>query len=260
MSYDIFISHASEDKDEIARPLATYLDEVSGLAVWYDEFSLRASDSLSEKIDFGLANSRYGAVVLSPSFMNKKWPLKELRGLNALCVSGRNKIIPIWHGVAADNVLTFSPTLADIVALNTRRGLDYLCLEISKIVLPLESTIDKLLAEAQHQIDSGKYDLSVMVASKALRQALEALAVKRLTKNYFRKRSLNRYSTLELLDRLNATGGVVPKESEIELNGNKLNSIRNVAVHGGPLAKRVSRKDAELFISSVRQIKATNEI
>lgn len=34
--WDLFISHASEDKDEIERPLADQLFE-AGLVVWFDE-------------------------------------------------------------------------------------------------------------------------------------------------------------------------------------------------------------------------------
>lgn len=73
VGYDVFISHATEDKEEIVRPLATAL-VVRGLRVWYDEFELRIGDSLRRKIDAGLANSRFGVVVLSPNFFAKNWP------------------------------------------------------------------------------------------------------------------------------------------------------------------------------------------
>ena len=72
MLYDLFICHASEDKDEIVRPLANALMN-EGLTVWYDEFTLRIGDSLRQKIDQGLANSRVGLVVLSPAFISKGW-------------------------------------------------------------------------------------------------------------------------------------------------------------------------------------------
>ncbi|WP_324826162.1 toll/interleukin-1 receptor domain-containing protein [Aeromonas sp. ASNIH3] len=45
------------------RPLATALIN-EGLNVWYDEMTLRIGDSLRQKIDKGLANSRVGLVVL----------------------------------------------------------------------------------------------------------------------------------------------------------------------------------------------------
>ena len=78
--WDAFISHASEDKDTLVAPLASMLKEL-GAKVWYDEFELKAGDSLSKSIDKGLVNSRYGIVVLSPSFINKGWPDYELRSL-----------------------------------------------------------------------------------------------------------------------------------------------------------------------------------
>jgi hypothetical protein len=78
--WDIFICHASEDKEAIARPLANALKQ-AGLDVWYDEFTLTLGDSLRRKIDHGLARSRYGAVILSPHFFAKEWPQRELDGL-----------------------------------------------------------------------------------------------------------------------------------------------------------------------------------
>lgn len=47
--WDIFICHAREDKEEIARPLAEAL-QTAGLQVWYDEFSLEIDDSLRESM------------------------------------------------------------------------------------------------------------------------------------------------------------------------------------------------------------------
>jgi len=68
--YDVFISHASEDKDAIVRSLAEALVK-GGLKVWYDEFELKIGDSLRRKIDKGLAHSRFGIVVLSQAFFKK---------------------------------------------------------------------------------------------------------------------------------------------------------------------------------------------
>jgi hypothetical protein len=41
--------------------------------LWYDEFELKLGDSLIGKIDYGLANSTGGVIVLSPAFLSKKW-------------------------------------------------------------------------------------------------------------------------------------------------------------------------------------------
>jgi hypothetical protein len=65
--FDAFICHASDDKEEFVRPLAERLKKC-GLKIWFDEFTLTIGDSLRRSIDRGLANSRFGIVVISPSF------------------------------------------------------------------------------------------------------------------------------------------------------------------------------------------------
>lgn len=67
MLYDLFISHATEDKKDFVRPLVESLKK-NNIEVWYDEISLNVGDSLRESIDKGLSKSRFGLVVLSPSF------------------------------------------------------------------------------------------------------------------------------------------------------------------------------------------------
>lgn len=61
--YDVFISHASEDKEEVVRPLANALKDRK-LNVWYDEFELKIGDSLRQKIDKGVAKSKFGIIIL----------------------------------------------------------------------------------------------------------------------------------------------------------------------------------------------------
>ncbi|HCT5329144.1 TPA: TIR domain-containing protein [Klebsiella pneumoniae] len=116
--YDVFISHASEDKDLFVRPFAEYL-KAQGVKVWYDEFSLSWGDSLRKKIDKGLANSRFGIVVISKSFIKKQWTEYELNGLIAAEIEGTKRVLPIWHEISKSEVIKFSPPLADKVAMNT---------------------------------------------------------------------------------------------------------------------------------------------
>lgn len=116
--YDVFISHASEDKELLVRELAIALRNL-GLRVWYDEFTLRPGDSLSESIDRGLASSHFGLVILSPWFFQKQWPRQELRGLVAREIDQNSTIIPVWHGVSRQDVAEVSPSLADKMALRT---------------------------------------------------------------------------------------------------------------------------------------------
>ena len=68
---DIFISHASEDKGVIVRPLAIILERLS-IRVWYDEFSLQLGDSLIASIDKGLHES------------NLEWTFGHVKGARSL--------------------------------------------------------------------------------------------------------------------------------------------------------------------------------
>ena len=132
MDYDAFISHASEDKDELVRPLAEALVN-NALKIWYDEFELSVGDSLRRSIDKGLSRSRFGIVVLSPSFFAKDWPQYELDGLVAKEMTGGKVILPLWHKVSKNEVMQYSPTLADRVALNTAMyTIDELATELAK--------------------------------------------------------------------------------------------------------------------------------
>lgn len=120
IGYDAFISHASEDKDAVVRPLAELLIKM-GYYIWYDEFELQIGDSLRQSIDRGLLNSNYGIVILSKTFFSKNWPQYELNGLAAREMNGKKVIFPIWHNVTKDEVLSYSPALADKVAADTSK-------------------------------------------------------------------------------------------------------------------------------------------
>jgi len=131
--WDVFISHAWEDKETVARPLAEALSR-EGLKVWYDEFALTLGDSLRRSIDRGLAKSKYGVVILSPHFFAKEWPRRELDGLTAREASSGKTILPVWHNVTREDVERFSPVLADKLGVSTARGLDTVIQEILRVL------------------------------------------------------------------------------------------------------------------------------
>ena len=116
--FDVFISHASEDKDEVVRPLAHAL-QAGGLKVWYDEFELKIGDSLRRKIDIGLAKSRFGVIVFSKVFLTKGWTNYELDGLVTKSVNGEQVLLPIWHNITKKEIIEYSPSLADKLARST---------------------------------------------------------------------------------------------------------------------------------------------
>lgn len=136
-THDVFICHASEDKQDFVGPLADAL-VATGLRVWYDEFTLKLGDSLRRSIDRGLVSSRYGIVVLSKAFFAKAWPQYELDGLAQKEVDGEKVILPIWHGVSRRDVVQYSPSLADRLAESSELPLAQLVGKILEVVSPAQ--------------------------------------------------------------------------------------------------------------------------
>jgi Domain of unknown function (DUF1883)/TIR domain len=133
-TWDVFISHASEDKDAVARPLREALTR-RGVTVWLDEAQMRIGDSLRRRIDEGIRSSRFGVVVLSEAFFQKGWTNHELDGLVTRTVAGEQSLLPIWHDLTAERVRTYSPSLADKFALTTdRNSIDDIAQQIADVV------------------------------------------------------------------------------------------------------------------------------
>jgi predicted transcriptional regulator len=131
---DAFISHASEDKNEVARPLALELRKHS-LKIWYDEFSLHIGDSLSASIDKGLSISDYGVVILSKNFFAKDWPPQELSALITKQVNLHKRIIlPIWHNISKEEIQNYSPILADTVAAKSSDGIENIAIKLYRVI------------------------------------------------------------------------------------------------------------------------------
>ena len=119
--YDAFICHAHEDKPFVRR-LANALQK-AGLNVWFDEFVLNVGDSLHSSIERGLARSRAGVVVVSPSFFRKRWPQRELEGIVVRVDHGDARLLPVWHNITAEEVTAHSPMLAGLFAVKSSDSL-----------------------------------------------------------------------------------------------------------------------------------------
>jgi len=137
-AYDAFICHASEDKDELVRPLVGKLED-KGFEIWYDEFEITIGDSIRRSIDKGLTQSRFGIVVLSEAFFEKDWPQAELDALVAQeqAIEEDKVILPIWHNVEKDDVQEFSPILASKLAISSES------MSINKLTSNLEQVFSK---------------------------------------------------------------------------------------------------------------------
>lgn len=93
--YDCFISYFSGDK-EFVRSLSHDL-ELREIEVWHDVSEIEIGDSISEKIQEGLARSYSFVIVLSPEALSRPWVKKELNAAHALNAAGEFKILPVLH-------------------------------------------------------------------------------------------------------------------------------------------------------------------
>lgn len=116
--YDVFISHASEDKEEFVQPHVEALQD-AGVRVWYDSLDLTWGKGLREQIDNGIKRSKYAILVFSKNFFAKKWPKRELDGILAKEEITGATPLPIWYNISYKDVYEFSPTLSGLYSLST---------------------------------------------------------------------------------------------------------------------------------------------
>lgn len=147
--WDAFVSHASEDKQSFVAPLVTELQKY-GLRIWFDKFTLHVGSSLRESIDRGLAESRFGIVVLSHAFFAKKWPQKELNALFSRQTNGHDVILPIWHELTKEDILRYSPLVSDIVAANSSEGLAVVARDLVRAIRPAALQFETSSTDAQN--------------------------------------------------------------------------------------------------------------
>lgn len=134
-AYDVFLSHASEDKDDVARPLAEALT-ARGVTVWFDELNIHVGQSIRREIERGIRDARFGLLIISEHFMVKQWTQAELDALWGKKLAAKDdSLLPVWHKVSYDEVQAALPLLVGLHALNTST------MSIEKIADLLASTI-----------------------------------------------------------------------------------------------------------------------
>jgi hypothetical protein len=131
---DVFICHDSRDKAEAAKPLYEALIS-RGLKVWYDEVSLELGDSLTEKIEEGIRQCRFGLIILSKNFLsNDRWAKNELQSFGTKQrITNEKVVIPIWHGIDESDLAQYSYWLLDKKGGSTS-NIDVLADQIKNIV------------------------------------------------------------------------------------------------------------------------------
>ena len=131
----LFVVHASEDKEAVARPIARMLTG-RGFHVWYDEYSIQLGDSLRQIIERAISACDYGVVILSKKFFQRSWPQYELDGLTAREMSTKRKIIlPVWHEISQEELLELAPALSSKLAAETSFGIPFVVNMIEEAIV-----------------------------------------------------------------------------------------------------------------------------
>lgn len=135
LGWDVFISHASEDKARIAVPLKAALEQ-AGISAWIDLEQIKLGDSFPSAIDLGLQRCRFGLLLLSPRFFQKPWAKAELDAFLAmeLSAAGQKRLLPIVCDMSFDDLREHSPLLASRRAMHWADGIDKIVGAIAEVV------------------------------------------------------------------------------------------------------------------------------
>ncbi|MEA5000092.1 MAG: toll/interleukin-1 receptor domain-containing protein [Candidatus Limiplasma sp.] len=114
---DVFLCHAWNDRKGAAKELHDLL-ELHGVTIWFSEKDVRLGSSLLREIDKGLANSRVGIVLVTPSFLQRvKGEGIADKELSALLA--RDLLVPIVHNTTFEDLREVSPLLGSRSGLST---------------------------------------------------------------------------------------------------------------------------------------------
>lgn len=122
--YDVFVSHANANKQSFVDSLYDQLNRLR-IRIWYDSTEIDWGDGLKEKIQEGLAKCRFGIVILSPEFIDRKWTNQELTELLTRQNESHEKVVlPLLYNLTVDQMKEQYPVLENIKAREVRGGED----------------------------------------------------------------------------------------------------------------------------------------
>lgn len=119
--YDVFISHANQDKEELVDELYDSLNKL-GIKIFYDKNCLEWGDNWKSKILNGVNASEFAIIVISQNFFGREWTEKELyEFLNRQNENGQKVVLPVLKGITFDVLKNMYPAVADIQCLDSSK-------------------------------------------------------------------------------------------------------------------------------------------
>lgn len=114
---DVFLCHAWDDRKEAAKVLNDLL-EAHGVSVWFSEKDVLLGSSILREIDKGLAKSRVGIVLVTPSFL-KRVNAEGIADKELSALLARDLLVPIVHNTSFEELREVSPLLGSRSGLST---------------------------------------------------------------------------------------------------------------------------------------------
>ena len=119
-TYDVFLSHASQDKSDYVDALYMTLRKL-GIRIFYDSDILSWGDKWKQVILNSTNNSEFAIIVISENFFGREWTEKELTEfLNRQNDDGQKLVLPLLYNVTIDRLKEVYPQLGDIQVLETK--------------------------------------------------------------------------------------------------------------------------------------------
>ena len=119
--YDVIISHANKDKEDLIEELYQSLQKL-GISIFYDKESLEWGDNWKERILNGTKKAEFAIIVISENFFDREWTERELSEfLNRQNRNGQKLILPIVHNITMQQLKEKYPNVADIQAIDSSK-------------------------------------------------------------------------------------------------------------------------------------------
>lgn len=164
MPWDVFISHASEDKEAVALPLKRALEQ-AGFSCWIDQEQISLGGGLPRRIDAGLARSSFTVVIASPSYFTKAWTRKEMDAAVARDVTRRTEtVLVVLHEMTIKELQDESPMTAVLLAVPWTQGISRVVVQIAGAIRGEAPAVFENIAPSQ----SAMFDQSRKRAASVL--------------------------------------------------------------------------------------------
>ena len=233
---DVFLSHASPDKEQYVRPFAHELDH-KNITYWLDEAEIKWGEKITSKINTGLKQSEYVVVFISKAFVGRHWPESELASaLNKENSEGRTVVLPIIIGDAKP-LLKEYPLLRDKFYLRWNMG-------VKALVSELENMIFISRAKPQISVKIFHTSHSILVKPDKIIKFLSGLDSHGIYDPKFVNAELLKCGFL-----------VAEKKEGIQINGRNIDSVSGDIGEPGIWSYRVAQLIYELVIGKAYEAK-----